>query len=112
MEDIPKRKIEYTYQEDKDYSILALEEIQNMYYVFNVNEIDKDGYWQIMVYNFDAMRYCLIDDPIIYYKGHIFDSLETPPWDEERMESIKTEINIINKDGTPLCVCVYIRDLT
>lgn len=112
MANLPKRKQEYVYQEDKDYSLLMLEEIKNMHYVFNVNELDKNGYWQIMVYNFDAMRFSLIDNPIIYYKGHIFDSLESKPWDDQRIEKIRTEINIINKDGTPLCVCVYIRDLT
>ena len=97
---------------EDDMSILALEEIERMHYVFNISKLDKEGYWQIMVFDFKILRFKNIyDGPIIFYKNQIFDSLDTPPWSNEKIEDVRTEINVINKDGTPLCVCVFIRDL-
>lgn len=90
----------------------ALEQVEQMHYVFNISLLDKEGYWQILIFDFNIQKYRPIYNTIIFYKDHIFDSLESAPWDNERIETIRSEINLINKDDVPLCLCVHLRDLT
>jgi len=95
-----------------DMLIMSMEEIEQTHFVNNISLLDKEGYWGIMVFDFGMLKYKNIyDGPIIFYKKHIFDSLDSEPWDKEKIENVRSEINIINKDGVPLCVCVFIRDL-